>query len=64
MQIRIEGRSSEMDGAVGKLKTVFEVTSVSMFYPNRGMNCNCDYGRTYVTLAGDSYERYKNGASY
>ena len=56
MQIRIEGKETEMAAAVQKLKLVFPVRFVSDFYRNRKKTGVSEYGRTYVTLE-DGWEK-------
>lgn len=52
MKIRVEGTPEECSAMAAVLKTVFDVKSVSKFYPN-ARNSVADFdGRQYVTLSG------------
>lgn len=47
MEIRLTGTEEEIIEAAAKIKTCFEVSEVSRFYPNRGSS---DQGRVYVKV--------------
>ena len=47
MEIRLTGTQADIQSAIVKLKTCFEVYSVSHFYPNRGAD---EQGRVYVKV--------------
>ena len=50
MQIRLEGKESEMNDAISKIKDIFPVKSVSNFYRNRKSSGISEYGRVYINL--------------
>lgn len=53
MNIRLEGKESEMKECVDKIKNVFNIKSVSDFYRNKTKNGVSEYGRVYITTSDD-----------
>ena len=53
MNIRLEGKESEMKECVDKIKNIFNIKSVSDFYRNKKKDGVSEYGRVYITTSDD-----------